>query len=130
MQVKCFDCETILDAATAEAAADAFVAHARAQHTWTYPEEALRTYAANYAEAGERIAGAATERLADIGAVAVFEVSADRVGDWLSFFDRDAFAGNPGWASCYCLGPNVPTTPENPARSWRAARAQSAERLR
>ncbi len=130
MQVKCFGCDTILEAASAEAAADAFAAHAKAKHSWTYPEDAIRTYAANYAEAGERIAGAAIERIPDIGDVAVFPVTDDRVGDWLAFFDRDAFAGNPGWASCYCLEPNLPTTPENPERPWRAARAQSAERLR
>lgn len=129
MKVKCFGCDTILEAGDAAGAADAFVAHAAAKHTWTYPEDAIRTYAANYAEAGERISSD-TERRAGIGDVAVFEISADRVGDWLSFFDCPAFAGNPGWASCYCLEPNLPTTPENPERPWRAARAESAQRLR
>ncbi len=129
MKVKCFGCKAVLDAPDVAAAADAFVAHAKAAHTWKYPEAAIRTYAANYAEAGERISTDVMRR-DEIGAIAVFEVSAARVGDWLGFFDVDAFAGNPDWASCYCLGPNEPAPPENPTRAWRAARAQSAERLR
>jgi GNAT superfamily N-acetyltransferase len=26
----------------------------------------------------------------------------DRLGDYLNFFDHDAFSDNPGWAGCYC----------------------------
>jgi GNAT superfamily N-acetyltransferase len=128
VQVKCFGCNALLEAADADAAADAFVAHAKADHKWPYKEDALRTYAANYAEAGERIS-TDTERLPEIGAVTVFPAT-DRVDDWLSFFDCEAFAGNPGWASCYCLEPNVPTTREDPERPWRTARATTADRLR
>ena len=54
----------------------------------------------------------------------------DRIDDWLRFFDHDAFAGNPDWASCYCLEPHVPATPEQPERAWRETRATVAERLR
>jgi GNAT superfamily N-acetyltransferase len=130
MQVKCFGCNAMLDAPTADAAADAFVAHAKAHHTdWPYPENAVRIYASNYAEAGERIS-ADVERMPDIGPVTVFAASPDRVDDWLIFFDNEAFAGNPGWASCYCLEPNMPTTPEDPERPWRTARATTVDRLR
>ena len=60
----------------------------------------------------------------------MYPVTEDRVDDWLRFFDRDAFAGNPDWASCYCLEPHVPATPEQPERAWRETRATMAERLR
>jgi len=118
----------MLDAPTADAAADAFLAHARAHHAdWPYPETAIRTYASNYAEAGDRIS-TDVERLGEIGSIMILPAM-DRVDDWLSFFDREAFAGNPGWASCYCLEPNVPTTPEDPERPWRTSRAMTADRL-
>lgn len=32
----------------------------------------------------------------------VRELTPHLLGDWLAFFDRDAFADNPEWASCYC----------------------------
>ena len=111
------------------AAADAFVAHARESHTWSYPEEAIRNYARNYADATERLS-ADTERLSEIAEVAVHPMTEDRIGDWLRFFDRDGFAGNPDWASCYCLEPHLPATPEHPERGWREQRATVAERLR
>ena len=34
--------------------------------------------------------------------LAVRELTPDLLPDWLAFFDHDAFAGNPDWASCYC----------------------------
>lgn len=30
------------------------------------------------------------------------ELTPDRLEEWLGFFDRDAFADNPEWGSCYC----------------------------
>ena len=30
-----------------------------------------------------------------------------RAGDFLSFFDGDAFADNPKWAGCYCRFPFI-----------------------
>ena len=92
MKVKCFGCATIIEAADADAIARDFVAHARDHHGWSYSEEALQNYARNGAEAAERITGD-SERLAEIGDVAVHPVTADRVDDWLRFFDHDAFAG-------------------------------------
>jgi GNAT superfamily N-acetyltransferase len=129
VKAKCFECDALVYGDSANDVADAFVAHGREGHTWSYPEEALRNYARNYAEAPERLTGG-TERLAEIGEVTVHPVTADRVGDWLRFFDHDAFAGNPDWASCYCLEPHVPVTPEMPERLWRETRAALAERLR
>ena len=129
MQTKCFACDVVVEGEDLTAVAEAFLAHGRDDHAWTYPEEALRNYAWNYAEATERLTGA-TERLPRLGEVAVYRVTEDRVDDWLRFFDHDAFAGNPDWASCYCLEPHIPATPEVPETAWRERRATMAERLR
>jgi len=129
VKIKCFGCDASIEADGADAVVDAFVVHGREKHTWSYPEEAIRNYARNYAEAGERLTGS-TERLPEIGEVTVHPVTGDRVGDWLRFFDHDGFAGNPDWASCYCLEPHLPATPEQPERPWRERRTAMAERLR
>lgn len=42
-------------------------------------------------------------RLPAIGAVHVEDVTPDRVHDYQSFFDNDAFADYPAWQSCYCM---------------------------
>jgi len=56
-------------------------------------------------------------------------VTPENLADWQRFFDHDGFAGNPDWASCYCLEHHVPTTPKEPERPWREARAMMLERL-
>jgi len=129
IQVKCFACHAVIEASEPGAVTDAFVAHGREKHNWSYPEEAIRNYARNYAEATERLTGG-IKRLAEIAEVTVHPMTEDRVDDWLAFFDHDGFAGNPDWAACYCLEPHVPVTPEQPERAWREARARVAKRLR
>jgi GNAT superfamily N-acetyltransferase len=129
VKVKCFGCDVVIEADTADAVADAFLAHGQERHRWSYPQEALRNYARNYADATARLTGG-TERLAEIGDVTVHPVTNDRIDDWLRLFDRDAFAGNPSWASCYCFEPHVPATPDHPERDWRRTRAAMAERFR
>ena len=129
MKTKCFECDAVIEAADPDAVADALVAHGQTSHVWSYPDEAIRNYGRNFAEAAERLSGA-VERLPEIGEVGVYPVSEDRVKDWLEFFDHDGFAGNPDWASCYCLEPHVPATPELPERPWRETRANMAEQLR
>lgn len=130
VKVKCFGCDASIEAhGGADDVVDAFVVHGREKHTWSYPEESIRNYARNYAEANERLTGG-TERLPEIGELTVHPVTEDRVADWLRFFDHEGFAGNPDWASCYCLEPHVPATPEQPEGSWRERRLTMAERLR
>jgi GNAT superfamily N-acetyltransferase len=129
VNVKCFACDAVLDGHDADALTDAFVAHGQQAHAWVHPEAALRNYARNYAEATERLTGG-TDRLPEIGEVLVHPVTDDRVGDWLQLFDHDGFAGNPDWASCYCLEPHVPATPALPERPWRDTRATMGGRLR
>jgi len=129
MDVKCFACGEMIEADGIDALTDAFVRHGQERHQWDYPEAAVRTYARNYAEAVVRLTGD-TERLETIGDVVVHPVTADRIDDWLGFFDRDGFAGNPDWASCYCLEVHVPAPPEEPERPWRRSREIMAARLR
>jgi GNAT superfamily N-acetyltransferase len=129
MNVKCFGCAALIEADNCDAVVHAFVAHGQEKHQWSYPEEAIRNYARNYAEATERLTGP-TERLSAIGDVTVQPMTEDRVEDWLRFFDHDAFADNAEWASCYCLEPHVPATPDQPERAWRDSRAAVAARLR
>jgi len=129
MRVKCFGCAVFVEANDADSAVEAFVAHARERHDWSYPQEAIRNYARNYAEATARLSDA-TERLPTIGDVAVHAVTAERVDDWLRLFDCTGFAGNPDWASCYCLEPHAPASPEMLERPWRETRATMIERLR
>jgi GNAT superfamily N-acetyltransferase len=128
VQIKCFACDAVIEAVNTDAAVEAFVVHARTSHTKPYPEEALRNYARNYADATERLTGS-TERLATIGEITVQPLTRDRLEDWLRFFDHDGFADNPDWASCYCLEPHVPATPEQPERLWLHSRANMAERI-
>jgi GNAT superfamily N-acetyltransferase len=129
VKVKCFGCDAMIEAPTADAVADAFVAHGQESHTWSYPQESIRNYARNYADATERLTGG-TERLSEIGSIAVHPVTGDRVDEWLRFMDHDGFAGNPDWASCYCLEPHIPAPPAQPERAWRETRVTVAERLR
>lgn len=129
MQARCFECGAMIEAPNADAVEAAFVAHGADVHAWSYPEQAVRNYARNFTEALERL-GDDTERLPEIGALAVHPVTADRVDDWLGYFDHTAFAGNPDWASCYCLEPHVPAPPDMPERPWRQSRATLADRLR
>lgn len=128
MWMECFAGDARIEDDDADVIADRFIAHAEESHDWPYPEEALRNFARNFAEATVRLTGP-TERLDAIGAVSVHPVTEDRVDDWLQFFDHDGFAGNPDWASCYCLEPHVPASEEQPERPWREVRASMVERL-
>ena len=129
MQIRCFECAAPIEAANVDLVIEAFVAHCKENHTWSYPNEAIRNYARNFAEATERQTGG-TERLPEIGDIVVHPMTEDRIDDWLRFFDHDAFADNPDWASCYCLEPHQPTPPEQPERAWREARSMMVRRLR
>lgn len=128
MKITCFGCDAIIEAPDVAAIADAFVAHARDAHTWTFPETALRNYACNYAEAVERASGE-VQRRDTIGAITIRPVTPESLADWQRFFDHDAFADNPSWASCYCLEHHVAAPPEEPERPWRTSRAMMLERL-
>lgn len=73
MQVKCFKCDALIQADDADAVVDAFLLHGQQEHHWSYPEQAIRNYARNYAEAVERLTGP-TERLRAIGRITIHPV--------------------------------------------------------
>ena len=107
MAFQCFECSAEI-AVPDDELAEAFLAHARADHDWPYPDQAIR----NYAEATLRLDGP-TERLDEIGEVVVHAMTAERLDDWTEFFDHRAFAGNPECAGCYCFEPHS-LDPESP----------------
>ena len=129
MKIECFGCNAAIEADDADGIVAQFLAHARESHEWSAPQEALRNYARNCGEATERVSGE-VNRLPEIGELRVHPVTHDRIDDWLRFFDHEAFAGNPNWASCYCLEPHDPPKPELPERPWRETRGAMIERLR
>jgi GNAT superfamily N-acetyltransferase len=129
MDVTCFECNETITADDEETLGEEFLRHARSRHEWPFPDEGIR----NFAAAVQRLTGS-TERLETIGAVEVHRVTDDRIDDWLHFFDHEAFAGKPEWATCYCLEPH-----EKPARegdpepafgTWRERRERMANLLR
>lgn len=128
MQVVCYGGCGSFEADDVETLSEMFIAHVRAEHQRQYPDASLRTFVRNFVDAVERTTGS-TERLAEIGEITVHPVSADRIDDWLHLFDRDAFAGNPDWASCYCIEPHQPPTEEEGERPWHTNRQMMADRL-
>lgn len=71
--------------------------------TTAHPEWGVgETAIDNWLDARERLSDK-TERLDAIGHIEVHQVTPDRIDDVLRFFDYDGFAGNPEWASCYCM---------------------------
>lgn len=127
MDVTCFECNARIESDDLAGLGDAFVAHARGNHEWPFPDQAIR----NYAEAMQRLTGG-SERLPAIGTVEVHPVIDERIDDWLTFFDHDAFVGTPEWAACYCLEPHKAVPGEEPSDvpHWSDNRAAMVERLR
>jgi len=128
MWMECFAGDARIEGEDADTVADRFLAHARESHDWSFEEEALRNYARNYAEANVRLTGP-TDRLDEIGEVTVRPVTEEVIDDWIRFFDHDGFAGNPDWASCYCLEPHIPESAEGQERPWREIRAAMLDLL-
>lgn len=124
----CFAGDARIEGQDVDEVADLFVAHAEESHDWPFAEESLRNYARNYAEANLRLTGPTT-RLDQIGEIEIHPVTGDRIDDWLRFFDHDAFAGNPDWASCYCLEPHLPASEDDQERPWREVRADMVDLL-
>src|SRR5215467_4051135 len=46
-------------------------------------------------------------RVERVESIVVRELTPNLVDDFLAFFDRDAFADNPAWSSCYCMEKHV-----------------------
>ena len=117
------ECGTRLSAPNEDAFPDVFLAHVRSVHAdWPYADEGVRTVGA----AMLRLTGP-TEWLPEIGEVVIQPVSADRIDDWASFFDHDAFVDRPWLASCYCLEPYTRRGEAPSQGQWRERRAQMLE---
>ena len=48
----------------------------------------------------------------DAATIEIKPLTPDRANDFLTFFDRDAFADNPAWARCYCFFYNTEHGPD------------------
>jgi GNAT superfamily N-acetyltransferase len=81
----------------------------------------------NYFAATHRLIGP-TGRLDGTGPIETFAVTPERLDDILDFFDHDAFAGMPEWASCYCMFRHVDQD-EWGQRTWQQNRSDLAERI-
>ena len=129
--VQTCECGADLEADDEATFGDVFLAHARAAHPdWAaFPDVGVR----NYGQALLRLAPVG-ERLPELGAVEIHPVTEDRLDDWTAFFDREGFAGRPGWAACYCTEPHlrspVSDPPSDDHRTWRENRALEQARLR
>lgn len=64
-------------------------------------------------------------RLTQISTPVIRALTPDLLADYLRFFDRDAFADNPAWASCYCRYYHFPG-PEDEWRHCSAAENRAA----
>ena len=126
MWVECFEEDARFEGDEIESLVGQLLAHVRDTHDSPYPDDEIRLWARNFAEASVREDGP-VGRLPSIGPIDVHPVTEDRIDDWLQLFDRDAFADNPDWGSCYCLHPHTGDVPERPGRD---VRAEMLERLR
>jgi GNAT superfamily N-acetyltransferase len=124
----CF-CGTELAGPDRERQVSSAVAHFAASHS----ELALSaTQLRNWLERSEQLTGPAA-RLESLGSVEVVDIGPEHVEDVLAFFDHDAFADNPDWASCYCLAHHVAggeSGAEWPTRTWQENRDELAARIR
>jgi len=67
-------------------------------------------------------------RLPSIGEVAIHHVRPDRLADYQSFFDHDAFRDFPAWQACYCMAP-YKTGDEDPEPTAAENRREMSEKI-
>lgn len=125
-ETSCF-CGESLSGADLETQVAAAVDHFSDVHS----EMALgETSIRNYIESTHRIDGP-VDRLDRIGEIVVKPISSEIRDDIIEFFDRRAFADNPGWGMCYCMYHHIGGGPDGewPQRTWRQNRSDLAERI-
>ncbi len=81
----------------------------------------------NYFDALDRLSGD-TQRRETIGPVTTMPVGPEILDDVLVFFDRDAFAGKPEWAFCYCMVHHLDRQ-QGGTRTWQENRADLERRI-
>ena len=120
----CDFCRQTLDAADESELIPLVTAHFEEAHAeYGIGETAVR----NYFAALHRLTGG-TERLDAIGSVETVTVSPERLDDIIAFFDRDAFAGMPEWAACYCMYHHLPQEVWED-RTWEENRTDLIDRI-
>jgi GNAT superfamily N-acetyltransferase len=104
----CFCSETVT-APNIDDLVAAVVAHFEVAH----PEIGVTPlHARDYLDAKERLSDD-TDRLDVIGPVEIRDAADTGMESIMGFFDRDAFAGNPAWADCYCMFHHVVGGPDD-----------------
>lgn len=82
--------------------APTLVAATRAHNAAAHPQLAVSdARIAEFVATGLRL-GTPRPRVERLGEVTIRALTPDLLGDWLRFFEGEAFADNPVWASCYC----------------------------
>jgi ribosomal protein S18 acetylase RimI-like enzyme len=97
-------CSARIEGVDGDALADAYVAHTREVHA-NLPISERRLQDAFHAV--RRTGGWDGER-AHLDDVEIVPLRPDMKDAYIAYFDGDAFADNPAWASCYCLSFHLP----------------------
>jgi GNAT superfamily N-acetyltransferase len=122
-------CGSRIDADDAYALGAAYASHIDTAHPQIEISQRRRNDAI---DAIRRTGGWDGQRLPLEGTVEIVPLRPDLKDDYLRFFDGDAFADNPAWASCYCVSYTMNMPPadfdERTAAENRAERAEQIER--
>lgn len=126
MEIRC-GCGVVLEGHDVDSLVGAGVSHYGEDHAELLLTE---TQIRNWVESDQRIDGP-VERVDEIGAIEVRRVSSGTRDDILEFFDRRAFADNPGWGMCYCMYHHIGGGPDGewPKRTWQENRSDIADRI-
>jgi GNAT superfamily N-acetyltransferase len=121
-------CGARIDGEDADALSKAYRSHTAEAH----PDLRVSPQRLADAEAALRRTGGWDGRVAKAAEIEIRPLAPAAKDDYLRFFDRDAFADNPAWASCYCIAYHLALSPaafdERGAAANRADRAAMIER--
>lgn len=122
-------CGSRIDAADADSLGVAYISHVDTEHPQIEISQRRRNDAL---DAIRRTGGWDGQRVPLEGNVEIVPLRPELKDDYLRFFDGDAFADNPAWASCYCVSYHLNLPPgefdERSAAMNRADRAVMIQR--